>query len=153
MRRAHIIDRINHSRCAEQSVFTKAHRRCTCVTLLARHRHLIPTHALNAGDNTDHFCFIFKDWALLDVKFKHRRELNGPGLMLALIANALQLIAELDALAVFAGICKLWREHACVNARTQHGGSKARTFFIGPIHNHDGRIGFITHINQSAQRL
>ncbi len=63
-------------------------------------RHLIPAHALDAFDDADHRAGILKNRPLLDMQFEHRLELARAGLLLALVADADQLIAELHAIAV-----------------------------------------------------
>ena len=104
MRHAHLMDRLDHPRGTQQRVLAQAHGRRAGVRFLAPHRHLIPAHALNAGDDADHLVLGLEDRPLLDVKLEHRLELDVAGLGLALVADALQFIAELDALAVLARI-------------------------------------------------
>ena len=87
------------------------------------------------------------------MQFKHRLERDGPCLVLAPVADARQLITELDAVAVLARIGIVRREHPGIDARAQHGGCKARTFLIGPVGDHHRRVGFITHVNQSTHGL
>ena len=153
IRKPHLVNGLNHPRGTQKRVLAQQHRRGARMRFLAAHRHLIPAHALHAGDNADHFFFRFKYRPLLYVKLKHRLELMGANGLGTEIADALQLITKLDAVAVLACVRKLRGEDACINSRAQHGRRKARTFLIRPVHDHQGRIAFIAHVNQRAQRF
>ena len=117
------------------------------------HRHLIPAHALNAGDDANDPALGLKDRTLLDVKFEHGLELVRTHRLTAEIADALQFVAELDALAVLAAIGKVLGEYSCINAGTEHGGREARPFLVGPVDDHDGGIRFVSQIDHGAERF
>jgi hypothetical protein len=120
---------------------------------LAGDRDLVPAHALHALHDADHAGLVLEDRALLDVQLEHGGEFPGAGLVLALVADALELIAEGLAVAVGARIREFGREHAGKDAGGEHGRREARAFFVGPVDDLDRGIGLVAGLMERAHRF
>jgi hypothetical protein len=79
--------------------------------------------------------------------------LRAPTFLVALPADALQLVAEALALGIDAVIGPVLVVHAGEHARGQHGRGKARAFLVGPVDHHDGVLGLDAEIVQRADHL
>ena len=90
------------------------------MALAAGHRDLVPAHTLHALDDADHAVLVFEDRALLDMKFEHGAELARSGFLSALVADALQLVAERSAFAIGARVGVFRGKHAGKDAGCQH---------------------------------
>ena len=78
------------------------HRGRAGMGILAGDRDLVPAHALHAGDDADHLALVLEDRSLLDVKLEHGAEPVAARFLGAAIADAVELVAEASAVAVFA---------------------------------------------------
>jgi len=69
------------------------------------------------------------------------------------IADLIERVAELCAIAIRARRGVLTGEHAGEDARSQHRRRKARAFLVRPVHHLDRREGFIAGAHQGAHRF
>ncbi len=116
-------------------------------------RDFVPADTLHALHHADLAAFGFKDRALLDVQFEHRREFVCAGFLAALVADVRQLLAEALTVTVDPRIRIIGCEDPGEHAGRQHCRCKARTFFVGPVHDLDRRIGLVAGLVQRPHRF
>ena len=150
--KADAIDLLHHPRGANQRVAAARHRRRAGMRLLSHHSYLVPALALRAGDNADRFLLRLQDRPLLDMRLEigfhglaHRRR--------ALIADAAQLVAQLQPVNILLGLDFIQREHPGEHAGAHHRRGEARAFLIGPHHHLNRRLGLDTGIVQRAHHF
>src|SRR3990167_4684150 len=101
--------------------------------LLAGQRHLQPPQPLAVGDDADVLALGFEDRALLDMQFEIGAELLLADRLLALEADALELVAEAGTLRVLAVVSPALFEDTGKDTRGEHGGGEARPLLVGPV--------------------
>src|SRR5690606_20190617 len=134
-------------------VLAHAHRRRSGVALLAGDGALDPAQALAVRDDANVLAFGLENRALLDVQFEQRMDLARADLLVALPADALELVAETEALGVLAVIGPVERVNAGEDAGGEHGGREARALLVGPVDDDDGAAGFDAEVVERADDL
>ena len=102
------------------------------------------------GDDADILALGFEDRPLLDVQFEESVHFARADLLVALPADALQLVAELLALGVGAIVGPVEIVDAGEDARSQHGRGKAGALLIGPVGDDDGVLRLDVEIVERA---
>src|SRR5260370_9341184 len=97
MRVADPVDRVNHSRGADQGGAGARHRRRPGMRLLARDGDLVPALALRAGHDADRLLGRFEDRTLLDMRLEIGGDRTAADRFRPGKADALELGAEGDA--------------------------------------------------------
>jgi hypothetical protein len=121
--------------------------------VLAGHRHLVPADALAALHDADHRLLVLQDGTLLDMKLEHGAEFPRAHLLLALEADALELIDQDLAVTIGERVRLVAREHAGEHARPEHRLGEARAFLVGPVDELERRIGLVAGLVQRPQHL
>ena len=112
-----------------------------------------PADAQHATDHADGLVVVFQHRALLDVGLEVRADGVVARLLVADVANALQLALHRLAFGVGGGIGVLQREGLGEHARSHHHRYKARAFFVGPEGDFDEGFGFDAVVVQGAHHL
>ncbi len=117
---------------------------------LAGDGELQPVEPLAVSDYADILALGLQYRALLDMQLEHRMHLARPHLLAALPAKALQLVPDPDPVRILARTGIVLGKLTGEDARGHHGRVKPRTFFIGPVGDNDGALGFNAQIIQGA---
>ena len=121
----HLVHQLGDARHAEPGIAALGHRRRAGVALLAGQRHLQPFQALAVGDDADVDALVLEDRALLDMQFEEGVQLALADRLVALPADALELVAEALAVAVLAVVGPVLLVDAGEHAGGEHGRREA----------------------------
>src|SRR4051794_27615162 len=147
------VDAFDQPRGAKQRILAQPHRRGTGMGCLTRDRHLVPAHALHAGNDADLLFLGFEDWSLLDVQLEEGRERMISAALIAAIADGVERRAEGCSFAILIGVRPLMREGAGEHAGCHHRGRKARALLVGPVDHLDRRVSFVAGAHHRAERF
>jgi hypothetical protein len=103
-------------------------------------------------DHADGLARVFEHRALLDVGLEVRAEGVGPGLLVARVADAAQLVADGLAVDVLRGV-GVSRVKAGKHPRAHHHGHEARALLVGPEDDLEGRLGLDAVVVEGAHHL
>ena len=149
----HLVHQLGDAGHAEAGIAALGHRRRAGVALLAGQRHLQPFQALAVGDDADVDVLVLEDRALLDMQFEEGVQLALADRLVALPADALELVAEALALAVLAVVGPVLLVDAGEHAGRQHRRRIARALLVGPVGDDDRMLGLDAEIVQRADHL
>ena len=148
----HAIDLGHELAGGEQRIAAQCHRCGAGVRLHALDHHVVPALAQRTLHHADHAVVGLQHRALLDMGLEIGAHGRG-GAWRSVIADGRQGLAYADALGIALGQRMLQCECAGKHARTHHHGNEARTLFIGPHHNLDGRLGLHAGIVEAAHHF
>ena len=149
----HLVDELGDARHAEPGIAPLRHRRRAGMAFLAGQPHLQPFQALAMGDDADVDALVLEDRPLLDMQLEERVQLALADRLVALPADALELVAEALAVAILAVVGPVLLVDAGEHARRQHGRRIARSLFVGPVGDDDRMLGLDAEIVQRADHF
>ena len=138
---------------AESGIAPLGHRGRAGVALLAGERHLQPFQPLAVRDDADVDVLVLEDRPLLDMQLEEGLHLAGADLLVALPADALQLVAEALALAILAIVGPVLAVHAGEHAGGEHGRRVAGALLIRPVGDDDRMLRLDAEVVERADHL
>jgi hypothetical protein len=124
-----------------------------CVAFHAGPVDLVPALTLRAGDDADRLLLALQDRSLLDMRLEEGTDLATAHLLLAVVTDLLQRLAEGDPVAILDAQRVIQFESAAEHAGGHHRRCEAAAFLVGPDGDLDRRLGDVVRIVQHAQHL
>ena len=149
----HLVHQLGHPRHAETGIAALRHRRRAGMRVLARQPHLEPPQALAVGDDADVDALVLEDRPLLDMQLEERLHRAAAHLLVALPADALQLVAEALAPGVLTRVGPVELVHAGEHAGGEHRRREAGAFLVGPVGDDNRVLRLDTEIVEAADHL
>ncbi len=150
---ADVVDRDREHRRAHQRVAPAVHRRRPRVGGLAVDVHVHAARRVAAHHDAHRHRLAIEDRPLLDVQLEVGVDRAAAHRGLAVVADALELAAELLAVVVAQGEHPVHVEDAREGARGHHRRREARALLVGPAHQLERALGAHAPVVQRAQHL